>query len=128
MKTARILVVEDEAIVAMVIKQRLLSLGYVVSGIAASGNEAITRVEGTYPDLVLMDILLKGDMDGIEAAAIIQERFNVPVVFLTAHSDEKTLERAKQIDPYGYIIKPFTEKDLNTSIELALHRHRKENE
>lgn len=128
METARILIVEDEAIVAMVIKKRLLSLGYVVSGVAASGDEAITRVEGTYPDLVLMDILLKGDMDGIEAGGIIQERFNVPVVFLTAHSDDKTLERAKQIDPYGYIIKPFTEKDLSTTIGIALHRHRTDNE
>ncbi|MBP2029793.1 CheY-like chemotaxis protein [Methanohalophilus levihalophilus] len=128
METARILIVEDEAIVAMVIKKRLLSLGYVVSGVAASGNEAITRVEGTYPDLILMDILLKGDMDGIEAAGIIKERFNVPIVFLTAHSDDKTLERAKQVDPYGYIIKPFTEKDLSATIEIALHRHRSDSE
>jgi CheY-like chemotaxis protein len=123
MESARILIVEDEAIVAMAIKKRLLSLGYVVSGVAASGNDAINKVEGTYPDLVLMDILLKDDMDGITAADIIQKRFAVPVVFLTAHSDANTLERAKQVDPYGYIIKPFTERDLNTTIEIALHRH-----
>lgn len=126
MKTARILIVEDEAIVAMVIKKRLLFLGYEVSGVAASGKDAITKVEGTYPDLVLMDIMLKGEMDGIEAADIIQKQFSVPVVFLTAHSDDKTLGRAKETDPYGYIIKPFTEKDLSTTIEIALHRYRKD--
>jgi AmiR/NasT family two-component response regulator len=70
-----------------------------------------------------MDIFLKGDMDGIKVAEIIQKRFSVPVVFLTAHSDANTLEMAKQVDPYGYIIKPFTERDLNTTIEIALHRH-----
>lgn len=128
MKAARILVVEDEAIVAMVIKKRLVNLGYSVSGVAATGKDAITKVEGTFPDLVLMDIMLKGDMDGIEAADEIRKRFSIPVVYLTAHSDEKTLERAKQTEPYGYILKPFTEKDLSTNIEIAIHKHLREKE
>ncbi|SET12090.1 CheY chemotaxis protein or a CheY-like REC (receiver) domain [Methanococcoides vulcani] len=126
MKDTRILVVEDEAIVAMAIKKRLMTLGYSVSGVAATGKDAITKVEGTFPDLVLMDIMLKGDMDGIEAAGEIRKRFSIPVVYLTAHSDEKTLERAKQTEPYGYILKPFTERDLSSNIEIAIHKHLKE--
>ncbi|NPE31107.1 response regulator [Methanococcoides sp. SA1] len=128
MKNTRILVVEDEAIVAMVIKKRLMGLGYVVSGIAATGTDAINKVEGTFPDLVLMDIMLKGEMDGIEVADEIRKRFSIPVVYLTAHSDEKTLERAKLTEPYGYLLKPFTEKDLSTNIEIAIHKHLREME
>ncbi|WP_445475777.1 response regulator [Methanococcoides methylutens] len=128
MKATRILVVEDEAIVAMVIKKRLMQLGYTVSGVAATGKDAITKVEGTFPDLVLMDIMLKGDMDGIEAAEEIRKRFSIPVVYLTAHSDENTLNRAKQTEPYGYILKPFTERDLSSNIEIAIHKHLREKE
>jgi CheY-like chemotaxis protein len=123
---SRILVVEDEAIVAMVIKRRLKDLGYIVSGVASTGKDAITKVEGTFPDLVLMDIRLKGDMDGIEATKIIKDRFSLPVVYLTAHSDDITFKKAKETDPDGYILKPFTEKDLSTTIEIALHKFRKE--
>ncbi|WP_129596284.1 response regulator [Methanohalophilus profundi] len=126
MKNSRILVVEDEAIVAMVIKRRLQDLGYIVSGVASTGKDAITKVEGTFPDLVLMDIRLKGDMDGIEATKIIKDRFSLPVVYLTAHSDDVTFKKAKETDPDGYILKPFTEKDLSTTIEIALHKFRKE--
>jgi len=123
---SRILVVEDEAIVAMVIKRRLKDLSYIVSGVASTGKDAITKVEGTFPDLVLMDIRLKGDMDGIEATKIIKDRFSLPVVYLTAHSDDVTFKKAKETDPDGYILKPFTEKDLSTTIEIALHKFRKE--
>lgn len=126
MNNSRILVVEDEAIVAMVIKRRLKDLGYIVSGVASTGKDAITKVEGTFPDLVLMDIRLKGDMDGIEATKIIKDRFSLPVVYLTAHSDDVTFKKAKETDPDGYILKPFTEKDLSTTIEIALHKFRKE--
>lgn len=126
MNKSRILVVEDEAIVAMVIKRRLKDLGYIVSGVASTGKDAITKVEGTFPDLVLMDIRLKGDMDGIEATKIIKDRFSLPVVYLTAHSDDVTFKKAKETDPDGYILKPFTEKDLSTTIEIALHKFRKE--
>jgi CheY-like chemotaxis protein len=128
MKNIRILVVEDEAIVAMVIKKRLMGLGYVVSGVAATGADTINKVEGTFPDLVLMDIMLKGDMDGIETADEIRKRFSIPVIYLTAHSDENTLERAKLTEPYGYILKPFTERDLSSNIEIAIHKHRREME
>jgi CheY-like chemotaxis protein len=124
----RILVVEDEHIVAMGIKKMLKSLGYTVTGVASSGEDAISKAESTFPDVVLMDIMLKGDMDGVEAAKEIRERFDVPVVYLTAYSDNKILERAKRTEPFGYIIKPFDEKDLYSSIEVALHRQRKEKE
>ncbi|WP_292374234.1 response regulator [Methanosarcina sp. UBA411] len=122
----RILVVEDEHIVAMGIKKMLKSLGYTVTGIASSGEDAISKAESTFPDVVLMDIMLKGDMDGVEAAMGIKEMFNIPVVYLTAYSDSKILERAKRTEPFGYIIKPFDEKDLYSSIEVALQRYRKE--
>jgi len=128
MVEGRILVVEDEHIVAMGIKKMLKNLGYIVTGVASSGEDAISKAESTFPDVVLMDIMLKGDMDGVEAAKEIRERFDVPVVYLTAYSDNKILERAKRTEPFGYIIKPFDEKDLYSSIEVALHRHRKEKE
>ncbi|AKB51494.1 response regulator receiver [Methanosarcina barkeri str. Wiesmoor] len=124
----RILVVEDEHIVAMGIKRMLKSLGYTVTGVASSGEDAISKAESTFPDVVLMDIMLKGDMDGVEAARKIREGFDVPVVYLTAYSDNIILERAKKTEPFGYIVKPFDEKDLYSSIEIALHRHRKEKE
>ncbi|MCC4765701.1 response regulator [Methanosarcina sp. DH1] len=124
----RILIVEDEHIVAMGIKKMVKSLGYTVTGVASSGEDAISKAESTFPDVVLMDIMLKGNMDGVEAASEIRERFDVPVVYLTAYSDNKILERAKKTEPFGYIVKPFDEKDLHSSIEIALHRHRKEKE
>ncbi|MDW5551800.1 MULTISPECIES: response regulator [Methanosarcina] len=124
----RILVVEDEHIVAMGIKKMLKNLGYTVTGVASSGKDAISKAESTFPDVVLMDIMLKGDMDGVEAAKEIRERFDVPVVYLTAYSDNKILERAKKTEPFGYIVKPFDEKDLHSSIEVALHKHRTEKE
>jgi len=123
MAEGRILVVEDEHIVAMGIKKMLKSLGYQVTGIASSGEDAISKAESTFPDLVLMDIMLKGNIDGIEAAREIIKRFDLPVVYLSAYSDSKILERAKQTGPFGYIVKPFEEKDLHSSIEVALHRH-----
>ncbi len=106
----------------------LKSLGYTVTGVASSGEDAISKAESTFPDVVLMDIMLKGDMDGVEAAREIRERFDVPVVYLTAYSDNNILERAKRTEPFGYIIKPFDEKDLYSSIEVALHRQRAEKE
>jgi two-component system, response regulator PdtaR len=126
MAEGRILIVEDEHIVAMGIKKMLKSLGYMVTGVASSGEDAINKAESTFPDVVLMDIMLKGNMDGVEAAKEITSRFNVPVVYLTAYSDNKILERVKKTEPFGYIIKPFDEKDLYSSIEIALQRYRKE--
>lgn len=119
---ARILVVEDEAIVAMDIADCLGSLGYVVVGTTDHGEDAIDKATSLRPDLVIMDIMLKGAMDGITAAETISTRLQIPVIFLTAHSDESTLQRAKITAPYGYILKPFDSEDLRTSVEIALYR------
>ncbi|MFP4654609.1 MAG: response regulator [Methanohalobium sp.] len=126
MKSPKILVVEDENIVALDIKNRLNKLGYSVPSIASTGEEAVQKAEITFSDLVLMDIMLKGDMDGIEAAEKIRELYDIPVIYLTAYADDKILERAKLTQPYGYISKPFKEKDLRTNIEMALHKHKME--
>ncbi|ADL58431.1 response regulator [Methanothermobacter marburgensis] len=124
MSPTSLLVVEDESIVAMDIKHRAEGLGYRVVGMAASGEEAIKLAREEKPDLILMDIVLKGEMDGIEAAEVIREEMNIPVVYLTAYSDEKTLSRAKLTGPFGYIIKPFEDRELHSAIEVALYKHR----
>ncbi|MGM0771405.1 MAG: response regulator [Halobacteriota archaeon] len=126
MKEANILVVEDENIVALSIKKKLELMGYSVVGTASSGEDAIIKADLFYPDLVLMDVMLRGEVDGIEAAEHIREKFDIPVIFLTAYTDDKTLERAKMAEPYGYISKPFKEQDLKSNIEMALHKHEKE--
>ncbi len=128
MTEAKILVVEDENIVALEIKKRLQKLGYIVPGVASTGEDAISKAEGILPDLVLMDIMLKGEIDGINAAGEIRKRFNIPVIYLTAYSDGDTIERAKLTEPYGYILKPFEEDDLRTAIEIALYRHQMVND
>ncbi len=120
----QILIVEDERVSAEDIKMSLQRLGYFVSGIAVSGEEAVKKAEEMHPDLVLMDIVLKGEMDGIEAASAISSRLDTPVVYLTAHADKKTLARAKITEPFGYILKPFDDKDLQTNIEMALYKHK----
>ncbi len=126
MAKAKILVVEDEAITARDIQNRLKELDYDVPAIAASGEGAIKSVEEIEPDLVVMDLILKGDMDGIEAAEQIHDRFDVPVVYLTAYLDEERLEKTKVTEPYGYITKPFKDKELRPVIEMALQRHKLE--
>ncbi len=118
---ADILIVEDESIVALDIMDKLERLGYNVLAIVSSGEEAVEKVAKIQPDLILMDIVLKGKIDGIEAARRIQESFNIPIIYLTAHSDEQTLKRAKITRPFGYIIKPFTDKDLQNAIEIILY-------
>lgn len=124
----KILVVEDESIVAKDIQGSLKKLGYLVPTTVSSGEKAIEEIEENRPDLVLMDIMLKGDMTGIEAANVIKERFGVPVIFLTAYADENTLSKAKISEPYGYIIKPFKEKELQTTIEMAIYKSEKDEE
>jgi len=126
MVKARILVVEDESIVALSIQNRLEALGYAVTANVTSGEAAIQQAAETLPDLVLMDIRLTGKIDGIEAAAQIRNRFQIPVVYLTAYTDEETINRAKLTEPYGYILKPFEPRDLGTAIEIALYKHRME--
>ncbi|MEG4216246.1 ATP-binding protein [Microcoleus sp. Pol14C6] len=123
MNPIKILVVEDEVIVAQDIAGRLKKLGYAVTATVSSGEEAIQKALENPPDLVLMDIVLKGEIDGVTAAEKIRTNRNVPTVFLTAYADDKTLQRAKLTDPLGYIIKPFQQNDLRVAIEIALHRH-----
>ncbi|PSB54633.1 response regulator [Chamaesiphon polymorphus] len=121
-----ILIVEDESIVAWDIKETLEKLGHQVVDLVASGAEAIRAATNSHPELVLMDIRLAGDMDGITAGAEIYDRLNIPVVYLTAHADEHTLERATQTNPFGYIIKPFQWQTLQSTIKVAIQRHRTE--
>lgn len=128
MSKNNILVVEDEAIVSKDIQQSLKKLGYNIVGASATGEKAIELANEYKPDLVLMDIMLKGDMSGIDTAEKIKETLNIPVIYLTAYADENTLSKAKVTEPYGYIIKPFKEIDLHTSIEMALYKHSKERE
>lgn len=125
-QAARVLVVEDEAIVAMDISASLRMLGYEVEGPASTGEEAIVLALRTRPDLVLMDIMLRGGMDGVEAACRIREATGAPIVYLTAYADESTLRRAKVAEPLGYLLKPFEERELRTTIETALYKHRTE--
>lgn len=128
MAQTSVLVVEDESIVSKDIQHSLKKLGYQVAGAAATGENAVQLAIETQPDIILMDIMLKGDMNGIEAADKIRQETNIPVIFLTAYADESTLNRAKVTQPYGYIIKPFKEIDIHTSIEMALYKHKKETE
>jgi len=125
MSKTNILIVEDESIVAKEISQSLKKLGYNVVEIVNSGEAAVISAEEKKPDLVLMDIMLKGEMSGIDAANFIHEKNNIPVIFLTAYADEGTLSKAKISEPYGYIIKPFKEIDLHSNIEMALYKHQK---
>jgi len=126
MSHATILIVEDEAIVAADLANKLRQLGYEVAGIAAQGRQAVEMALSLYPQLILMDIVLEGPLDGIEAAEAIRDRQDVPIIYLTAHSDSATLARAKLTGPFGYILKPFEERDLATQIELALFKHQAE--
>ena len=128
MAQTNVLVVEDESIVSKDIQHSLKKLGYNVVGAAATGEQAVKLAVETQPDIILMDIMLKGEMNGIEAATQIRTETNIPVIFLTAYADESTLNRAKVTQPYGYIIKPFKEIDIHTSIEMALYKHKKEAE
>ncbi|MEW6139366.1 MAG: response regulator [Thermodesulfobacteriota bacterium] len=126
MSRKKILIVEDEIVVAMDLKVRLEFLGYDVVGICDQGEQVPEFVERVRPDLVLMDIVLAGKVDGIEAAQRLRDAYEVPVIFLTAHSDEATLMRATVSDPYGYLVKPFSEVALRTTIEVSLHNHGKQ--
>jgi|WetSurSiteA1Bulk_404760.scaffolds.fasta_scaffold00611_3 signal transduction histidine kinase len=120
----KILVVEDELLVAEDISMRLRTIGYDITGTAPTGEEALKICEKNLPDVILMDIMLGEGMDGIETQKIIKEKFNVPVIYLTSYSDPVTVSRAKTTEPYGYIIKPFDERELHTTIEMALHKHK----
>lgn len=124
MAQEKILIVDDEAVVAEDIRRQLRALGYVVVGVVDSGSEAVELAGEHRPDLILMDIKLKGPLDGIEAARTIQSHYGIPVIYVTAFSDEDTLERARYTLPLAYLIKPFVSSDLRAALELALFRHR----
>lgn len=119
---AKILVVDDEAIITMQLEERLSSMGYTVAGMAASGEDAIEKARRLRPDLVLMDIVMPGKLNGIEAAKAIIGELDIPVVFVTSFADDAIIEKAKQVRPYGYIIKPFNELEIKAAIEVALFR------
>ncbi len=123
MSKPRILIVEDEGIIAQDIRASLQELGYDVCSAVATGADAVRKAETERPDLALVDVVLQGGMDGIEAAHIIHSRFNIPIVYLTAYADEKMLERAKITEPFGYLIKPFRDRELHSTIDMALFRH-----
>ncbi len=118
----RLLIVEDERIVALDLKKRLEMMGFEIVGVVSNGKDAIQICETNRPDLALMDIQIQGEIDGIETSAILRERFNVPHIFLTAYRDEETVNRAKATDPDGYILKPFNDRDISLTIEIALHK------
>lgn len=124
----KVLVVEDEAIVQLDIKNRLINLGYDIVGTTAYGEDAIKKVGSVCPDIVLMDIGLKGKIDGIETASQIKAVHNIPIIFMTANSDYTTLQKAKITSPFGYILKPFDEREMRTTIEMALFKHKLDSE
>jgi class 3 adenylate cyclase len=122
-KKGNIIISEDESIIAIDLKRTLNKLGYNVTSVVNSGEELIKRIPSEKPDLVLMDILLSGKMNGIDTAKIIKEDFNIPVVYLTALTDEEILKKAMITEPYGYLLKPFEQRSLNSTLEMAMYKH-----
>ncbi|MBF0344904.1 MAG: response regulator [Nitrospirae bacterium] len=123
---ATVLVVEDEIIIAKDIQRSLQGLGYVVMAVVSSGEEALRKIMHQQPDLALMDIMLQGEMDGIETAELIRNQYDIPIIYLTAYADERMLQRAKITEPFGYMLKPFEDRELHTNIEMALYKHKLE--
>ena len=128
MNRTNVLIVEDESIVALGLKRDLINLGYSVSDIVSSGEEAVVKAEEHQPDLVLMDIKLSGEMDGIESAELIRKKFMIPIIYLTAYADDDTLQRAKFTEPFGYILKPYEQRSLQSTIEMGLYKSKIERE
>lgn len=118
----KILITEDERIIAEDIRQTLLKYGHDIVGVAASGEEAITLVEDKCPDIILMDIMLAGDLNGIETVRYLNDRFQIPVIYLTAYADETTMKEAFDTDPVAFILKPFKDKQLFAAVEMAYHK------
>ena len=125
---SKILVVDDEAIITMQLEERLHAMGYTVAGMAASGEDAIEKARRLSPDLILMDIVMPGRLNGIEAAQAIVSELDIPVVFVTSYADDAIIEKARQVRPYGYIVKPFNELEIKAAIEVALFRKASEQE
>ena len=118
---AKVLIVDDEAAITTQLEERLAVMGYEVVGTASTGEEAVDLAREHAPDIILMDIVMPGELDGIEAARLIRREMDIPVVFLTAYGDDRFIERAKDVGPYGYIIKPYQENALKAAIEIALY-------
>jgi len=123
----RVLIVEDEPLIAEDISDFLGDINFSPAGIAYDSETALDMLLNRHPDIVLLDITIEGSLNGIQIAKIIRQKFNIPFIFLTSHSDKATLDKAKMTLPYGYILKPFNEKDLLSSLEMALFRHANEN-
>lgn len=119
---AELMVVDDEAVISMQLKERLKSMGHNVVGCAYTGKESITMAKRLKPDLILMDIVMPGKIDGIDAAKMIKKELDIPIIFITAWADDKFVERAKFVEPFGYIVKPFNESELRAMIEVALYK------
>ncbi len=122
-KTINILIVEDEILIAKNLSHKLEKLGYQIVGTVCSGADAIQRAREMKPDLILMDIVIKGEIDGIETAAIINQELDIPIIYTTAYADDETLQRAENTDSYGYLLKPFKERELHATIKIALRKH-----
>lgn len=122
MDDVRVLLVEDEAIPAMEIESTLTELGYSVLSVEKRGEDALDVLEAEVPEVIVMDIHLDGEKDGIEVAEVVREQYSVPIVYLTAHSDDETLDRARKTEPEGYLVKPITEEDLQSTLAMALSR------
>lgn len=120
MENVKVLIAEDEGIVALDLRYSLEALGYLVIGVVSTGQDAILKAEKFLPDLVLMDIRLQGDLDGIQAASEILSRLQIPVIYLTAMADKSTIQRANETKPSGFVTKPFSERELKAAIEEAL--------
>lgn len=128
MGNKRILIVEDEGLLALQIKNELLKMGHTITAIYVSGEEALKGIEAEKPDLVLMDIKIQGEMDGIETADRMLKQYDLPIIYLTAHSEENTIERAKVTRPYGYLLKPVNAKELQIAVEVAIYKHKSDKE
>jgi len=127
MTDVRVLIVEDEPLIAEDISDFLGEIDFICAGIAYDSETALDMMVNRHPDIALLDINIEGSMDGIQVAEVINKKYNIPFVYLTSHSDKATLDKAKQTLPYGYIVKPFNEKDLLSTLEMALFRHANEN-
>ena len=128
MGKVKILIVEDEKILAMGLQKKLEKLGFAVTGLTSSSSEAIQSIKETQPDLILMDIVIKGEMDGIDTAKFIINLYDIPIIYLTAYADDEILARAEKTCPYGYIIKPYKDNELKANIKMALYKHRTKKE
>jgi CheY-like chemotaxis protein len=120
----KILVVEDEVVIALRLEQMLTKVGYHVIGVSYSGEDALEKIRNLRPEIILMDIILPGKLDGIAVAEIVKSELNIPVIFLTAFSGDNILERSKKAEPFGYISKPFQDHEIKATIEAALHKSR----